>query len=205
MKLLFTLMLFLVHIVATEALAQTTQQAQPNRPAQKSQKVATKPQASAPTKQTPAKPAVGSTAKKHSSTPAQLKENQYSLDKDNKITVFKTTLYDELLLSEHCFPGQALGDKTTTKSQLKKPTCQAYTESLKTRSVKPEDKLETEFHNNLGSVHCKIMGGTGLIAKSHQNGESDFCLFKDGSMVSSWSSYYKSTHPGVNAKDQINK
>ncbi len=155
-------------------------------------------------KATPPKPAAK--AKPAKTSPKKtLQENQYSLDKDNKITIFKTTLYDNLLLSEDCFPGQSLGNQTTPKTTLKKPTCMAYTKSLNKTTKKPEDNFETPFHNNLGSIHCKLMGGTGLIAKSHENGESDFCQFNDGSMVSSWSAYYKTNPSNESAKDKKTK
>lgn len=127
-------------------------------------------------------------------TSKTLKENQYSLDKDNKITIFSTQLYDGLLLSEHCFKNTNI--KTAAQSQ--KPTCEAYTKSLQKPAQKAEDNLPTPYNNNLGSIHCKLIGGTGLIAKSHKNNESDFCEFKDGSIVSSWSAYYKITQNQAN-------
>ncbi len=106
-----------------------------------------------------------------------LKENQYSLDKDNKITVYTVKDYDGLTLTSNCF-------------KKNKPNCQAYTSGLKkvdTQNTKPV----TQYNNNMGSIHCSLIGGKGVIVKSHTGGESDFCLFKDGSMVSSWSAYYK--------------
>lgn len=118
-----------------------------------------------------------------------LKEHEYSLDKDNKIKTFGTRLYEGLLLSENCF-----------KRKNAKPKCSAFSKSLKKITVKAEDNTESPYHNNLGSIHCKLLGGTGLIAKSHQNNESDFCQFKDGSMVSSWSAYYHSTQ-GIKSKE----
>lgn len=130
-----------------------------------------------------AKPIKVETRIKLSSTTAKkLKENEYSLDQNNKIKIFATTLFEGLLLSSDCF-----------KSKSKKPTCDAYTKSLKTPPIKAEDATESPYHNNLGAIHCKLIGGTGVIVKSHQNNESDFCQFKDGSLVSSWTAYYKTT------------
>lgn len=116
----------------------------------------------------------------------KLKPNQYSLSFDNKTTVFSTQIHQGLLLSQNCFKG-------------KTPNCQAYTKSIETTNTKPQDNMKSPYHNNFGAIHCELMGGKGLIAKTSTNDDSDFCQFPDGSMVSSWSAYYK-THPQVQTK-----
>ena len=121
----------------------------------------------------------------HNMKKARLKANEYTLNYgENKSKTFTTVLYDGLLLSGDCFKD-------------KKPKCQAFAKTTTTLNTKPQENLKSPYHNNLGAIHCELMGGKGLIAKSSSNDESDFCQFEDGSMVSSWSSYYK-THPPVN-------
>jgi putative hemolysin len=117
----------------------------------------------------------------------KLKNNQYALNyENNKTIVFSTKIHEGLLLSENCFKG-------------KTPKCQAYFKSIQTTSSKPEENMKSPNHNNLGAIHCELMGGKGLIAKTSTNDDSDFCQFEDGSMVSSWSAYYK-THPQSRTK-----
>lgn len=118
----------------------------------------------------------------------KLKANEYSLSfEKNKTIIFATKSHEGLLLSQNCF-------KSTTT-----PKCQAYTKSIQTQNTKPENNMKSPFHNNLGAIHCELMGGKGLIAKTSTNDDSDFCKFEDGSMVSSWSAYYK-THPQSQTK-----
>lgn len=117
----------------------------------------------------------------------KLKNNQYALNYgNNKTTVFSTKMHDGLLLSDNCFKG-------------KTPKCQAYAKSVQTTNTKPEDNMKSPYHNNLGAIHCELMGGKGLIAKTSTHDDSDFCQFEDGSLVSSWSAYYK-THPQSQSK-----
>lgn len=110
----------------------------------------------------------------------QLQKDQYSLEMNNKITIYNVKDYEGLSLTSNCF-------------KKGKPFCQAYTASFKKVDTHGA-KTPTPYHNNLGSTHCSLIGGSGVIVKSSTGGESDFCLFKDGSMVSSWSAYYK-TYP----------
>ncbi len=117
----------------------------------------------------------------------RLKHDQYSLNYDNnKFTVFSTKTHQGLLLSSSCFKGNT-------------PKCQAYTKSIQATNTKPQENMKSPYHNNLGAIHCELMGGKGLIAKTSTNDDSDFCQFSDGSMVSSWSAYYK-THPQSQTK-----
>lgn len=117
----------------------------------------------------------------------KLKSNEYSLSYEaNKTTVFATKNHEGLLLSQNCFKG-------------KTPQCQAYTKSIQSTNTKPQDNMKSPYHNNFGAIHCELMGGRGLIAKTSTNDDSDFCKFEDGSMVSSWSAYYK-THPQSQTK-----
>jgi putative hemolysin len=112
----------------------------------------------------------------------KLKNNQFSLAfENNKTIVFSTQIYNGLVLSQNCFKGNT-------------PICQAYKKSIQALNTKPEENMKSPYHNNFGAIHCELMGGKGLIAKTSTNDESDFCKFEDGSMVSSWSAYYK-THP----------
>ena len=118
----------------------------------------------------------------------KLKPNEYSLSYDaNKTTVFATKLHEGLLLSQNCF-------------KKKTPNCLAYTKSLETTNSKPQENMKSPYHNNIGAIHCELMGGKGLIAKTSTNDESDFCQFEDGSMVDSWSAYYKTHQPATQTK-----
>lgn len=145
---------------------------------------------STPNQKPAVKTATASTvATSPNAAPRELKENEYTLAQDNKIKIIKTRLYEGLLLSEDCFKKATAAASATAK----KPHCTAYSKSLQKTPIRAEDATESPYHNNLGSIHCKLLGGTGLIVKSSQGNESDFCQFKDGSMVSSWSAYYKTT------------
>lgn len=117
----------------------------------------------------------------------KLKPNEFSLNMGNKTTVFSTQTHEDLLLSQNCFKNG-------------KPKCDAYTNSLKKPTEKPEDHMKSPFHNNFGAIHCGLIGGKGLIAKTPSGDESDFCLFKDGSMVDSWSAYYKTNPQAIQTK-----
>lgn len=117
------------------------------------------------------------------STPKiKLKPNEYSIATDKNTKIFSATLYQGLLLSQNCF-------------KAKTPKCQAYTASLTKPASKPSDNMKSPYHNNFGAIHCQLIGGTGLIAKTYEGHDSDFCEFKDGSLVSSWSAYYKTNPP----------
>lgn len=123
----------------------------------------------------PRPPGLNKTAE---ATKPVLKKDQFSLDKDGKVTVFSTKLFNNLLLSEHCFKNP----------KSLKPNCKAWLGAQK--DVKREElKLKSPHHNNMGALFCEAIGGQSVIAKTSENNESDFCLFDDGSMVSSWSAY----------------
>ena len=118
-----------------------------------------------------------------------LKPNEYLLNFDTGNKIFSTKMYEGLNLSTDCF-------------ESKVPKCDAYTKSIKKLSTQPEDKMKSPYHNNLGAIHCELMGGKGLIAKTSSGNDDDFCVFNDGSMVSSWSAYYKTHPPGEKAKNK---
>ena len=118
-----------------------------------------------------------------------LKPNEYLLNFDTGNKIFSTKMYEGLNLSTDCF-------------ESKVPKCDAYTKSVKKLSTQPEDKMKSPYHNNLGAIHCELMGGKGLIAKTSSGNDDDFCVFNDGSMVSSWSAYYKTHPPGEKAKNK---
>ncbi len=118
----------------------------------------------------------------------KLKSNEYSLSYEpNKTKVFSTKNHEGLVLSQNCFKNKI-------------PNCQAYTKSLKISNNKPLENTKSPYHNNMGAIQCELMGGKGLIAKASTNHESDFCQFADGSMVDSWSAYYKTHSPTIQTK-----
>lgn len=115
---------------------------------------------------------------KTAASSTKLQKNQYSLDKDGKVTVFSTKVFSDLKLSEHCFKN----------SKSLKPNCEAWDASHK--KINQNDiKLKTPEMNNKAAIYCDLIGGQNVIVKTYQHSESDFCLFKDGSLVSSWSAY----------------
>lgn len=115
-------------------------------------------------------------------TMPKLKPHQYALSMNNKYKVIDTKIFEGLLLTQNCFKGQ-------------NPSCEAYNKSIKKVAGNPQDHMKSPFHNNIGAIHCELMGGRGMIARTPEGDQSDFCLFKDGSMVSSWSAYYKTNPP----------
>lgn len=130
------------------------------------------------------KSAPNSELKKALNTPVKtapkikLQKNQYSLDKDGKITIFSTKMFSDFKLSQHCFKN----------SKSLKPVCEAWDASHK-KINEADIKLKTPEMNNKAAIYCDLIGGQNVIVKTYQNSESDFCLFKDGSLVSSWSAY----------------
>lgn len=100
---------------------------------------------------------------------------QYNHEKDVR---FKTKEYENLELSTNCF-------------KFNKPKCQAFEKSLLGTKEKHTDHMISPSHNNWGAIHCPLIGGENVLVKTSQGNESDFCQFKDGSLVSSWSAYYK--------------
>ena len=115
-----------------------------------------------------------------------LKPNEYLLKFDTGDKIFSTKMFEGLNLSTDCF-------------EFNLPKCDAYLKSLTKMATISVDKMKSPYHNNLGAIHCELLGGKGLIAKTSKGNDDDFCVFKDGSMVSSWSAYYKN-HPPVEAK-----
>ncbi len=106
-----------------------------------------------------------------------LKDNEYLIETNTKSTTFFVRDYKGLELSENCFKKE-------------KPNCDAYTKSLKGTKESYSKSMATPEHNNYGAIHCKLIGGQDLLVKTKNGNDSDFCLFKDGSFVSSWASYY---------------
>lgn len=117
----------------------------------------------------------------------KIKSDQYTITNNKTKKVLIVKMFEGLKLSQDCF-----------KKDI--PNCEAYSASLKKPVAKPADNMKSPYHNNLASIYCELIGGENRIAKSPSNDETDFCEFKDGSLVSSWSAYYK-TNP-VDQKSQ---
>lgn len=126
--------------------------------------------------------------KKSSPTPAPVKlaSNEYLIQYKNKDIRFKTKTTEQLELSENCF-------------KKNKPDCEAYKKSLVGTKESLEKHMISPTHNNMAAINCSLIGGEGIIVKTSSGNESDFCEFKDGSKVSSWSAYYK-TNSGIKTK-----
>lgn len=109
----------------------------------------------------------------------KLEKDTYIFNKDDQSKQFKIKEFGNLKLTEDCFQN----------AKSLKPNCEAYTAAL----IKIEDsqyKQISPYHNHQASLHCELIGGKNVIAKTSENNDMDFCLFKDGSMVSSWSAFY---------------
>ncbi len=87
----------------------------------------------------------------------------------------KTKKYEELILSESCFKSG-------------KPQCQAYQVSLK---KVPSSLPKTSMAPHPAAHYCQDVGGNNRIAKDATGAQYDYCLFKDGSLIDSWSLYNK--------------
>lgn len=114
------------------------------------------------------------TQPKHPSVPA-LKTGEYAVFIEDAYKIFKTKTHEEFELETSCFKKD-------------KPQCDAYTFA----QVKPKNiTLKHEALNNFAAIHCADITGKNLIALDANRNEFNFCLFKDGSMVNSWSVYFK--------------
>ena len=69
-----------------------------------------------------------------------------------------------------------------------KPKCEAFEFSqIKAKKL----IMRNEGLNNLAAIYCEAIHGRNLLAMDSKNNEYNFCRFGDGSMVNSWSLYYK--------------
>ncbi len=110
----------------------------------------------------------------HPAVPA-LKSDEYAVFTDEAYKIFKTKKYEEFELDMSCF-------------KKAKPDCVAYTMA----QVKPKKPVfKHESINNIAAIHCADISGKNLIALDSKKREYNFCLFKDGSMLNSWSAYFK--------------
>ena len=122
-------------------------------------------------------------AKKPETTKAQLKRpavpelktDEYAVFIDEAYKIFKTKTHEEFELETSCFKKD-------------KPECDAYTFA----QVKPKNiTLKHQGLNNFAAIHCADITGRNLIALDADRKEYNFCFFKDGAMVNSWSVYFK--------------
>jgi|GEM_PF-3558438 len=115
--------------------------------------------------------------KKYATVPS-LKKGEYAVFIEDSYKVFKTKKFEDFELETSCFKNE-------------KPKCDAYSFA----QVKPKPiTLKHEGLNNFAAIHCSEITGKNLIAFDDERKEYNFCLFRDGSMVNSWSVYFK-YHP----------
>lgn len=108
--------------------------------------------------------------------PPALNKDEYAIFIKNKYIKFKTKKYEGLELDMSCF----------TKSI--KPVCKAYEFS----QIRPKNlKIKNEAMNNFAALTCESVFGSNLLALDFQRNDYNFCRFDDGSMVNSWSLFYK--------------
>ena len=104
-----------------------------------------------------------------------LKNDEYAIFVNNTYEVFKTQNFEQLEIDRRCFKNG-------------KPKCEAYLFSqMKPASINSPD----HYIANLGAAHCHAVYGMNLIALDSKRNQYNFCRFKDGSMVNSWSLYFK--------------
>lgn len=60
--------------------------------------------------------------------------------------------------------------------------------------IKTDSPLFKGGRGNPSYNVCKNLGGSAMSFTSSEGGESDICLFRDGSMVSTWSLIYTANH-----------
>lgn len=105
----------------------------------------------------------------------KIKLDEYAIFVDGRYEVFKTKKFEDLELDLKCFKDGI-------------PKCEAYAFS----QMKPTNAdLEKNKINNFVAAHCHAIYGLNLIALNYKKDEFNFCRFKDGSMVSSWSVFMK--------------
>lgn len=112
-----------------------------------------------------------------------LAKNEFAIFSGTAYKALKTVEIDELILSSDCIIKGS------------KPTCLAYK-----ASGNPLAGKEVKFNGNPASDLCTNIEGQNLIALNSLQQEFNFCEFKDGSMVNSWSLYYK-----INPKILVNR
>lgn len=107
--------------------------------------------------------------------PPPLEKNEYAIFIEDKYLKFTTKKFQDLELDMSCF-------KTKT------PKCEAFEFS----EIKPKSLImKNEALNNLAAIFCEAVHGRNLLALDRGRNEYNFCRFQDGSMVNSWSLYYK--------------
>ncbi len=107
-----------------------------------------------------------------------MKADQFALYNQGHYQIFSLLEVDGLKLDESC------------KSKLK-PTCAAYQVGINGKVNHQVNHKNGEFNGSPASQFCSDLGGANLIALNSQKQEFNFCEFKDGSLVNSWSLYYK--------------
>lgn len=105
----------------------------------------------------------------------KLNSDEYAVFIDESYKIFKTKTFEKLELSENCF-------KKT------KPDCIAFAVS---QSKPGPVKITTEGATNLAAINCANVGGKNLIGMNAKRDQFNFCRFEDGSMITSWSMYFK--------------
>lgn len=101
-----------------------------------------------------------------------LKKGEYAVFITDAYVIFKTQKFENLELDTKCFKS-------------KKPQCEAYAMA----KIKPKDIQSLGGATNLAAINCENMNGRNMIAVDMQHNEFNFCRYKDGSMVNSWSMY----------------
>lgn len=104
-----------------------------------------------------------------------LKAGEYALYSNGAYKVISTFEVEGLKLDSSCQPKAA-----------KKPTCEAFQIGLNGKAKKNQG-----FNGSPASQFCSDLGGVNLIALNELKQEFNFCEFKDGSLVNSWSLYDK--------------
>lgn len=104
-----------------------------------------------------------------------LKADEFAIYLEDSYQIFKTKNFEKLELSESCFKNN-------------KPNCIAYHVGSEKLAAA---KLSVPNATNLAAINCQNAGGRSLVALDSKHNEYNFCRFSDGSMVTSWSMYFK--------------
>ncbi|QDK38016.1 DUF333 domain-containing protein [Bdellovibrio sp. NC01] len=101
------------------------------------------------------------------------------------LNYYENEKYREVKISE--YQGAKIGADCIKSG---KPSCQAwtaYTGKPATESTKPN----TTLAGNPAAQYCWDLKAKNRILKEKDGKQYDYCVFEDGSMIDSWTLYYK--------------
>jgi putative hemolysin len=114
------------------------------------------------------------TAKQKFPSPPAVKENEITVFIEDKYKIFQIKKENEVVFTKDCLD--------------KKKTCLAY---QATEKAIPLPGPKAPGLGMPAADYCDAKGGRNLIAFDNKRDEVNYCFFKDGTAVGSWSMYFK--------------